>query len=209
MQCPLYLLQCTHPFSTFIKSFISFDYFLLKVFGRDSLEKPLIPKQASFPITFGGVRFILTSTITHVAHLGNWAFVTSIIVVRFMINQCPFLLEALTWVNNTFPFQQNLKVACYLLPPLARVCLPPFEQLIKQQMVQLQDFISERLHHHTLSNTFANGTFQAHNARILSCSNLGVGTWLTTQPVFLAFNYLPQFCTQHFICDSNYLIPQL
>jgi hypothetical protein len=55
-----------------------------------------------------------------------------------MVDQHPFFLEALTLVdNNTFPFQQHLKVACDLLPFLAHVCFPPFEQLIGQQMIQL------------------------------------------------------------------------
>jgi hypothetical protein len=35
-----------------------------------------------------------------------------------MVDQCPFLLEALTRIsNNTFHFQQHFKVTCDLLPP--------------------------------------------------------------------------------------------
>jgi hypothetical protein len=53
-----------------------------------------------------------------------------------MVDQCPFLLEALAQVdNNTFPFQQHLKATCDFLLPLTCACLPSFEQLIKQQMV--------------------------------------------------------------------------
>jgi hypothetical protein len=70
-----------------------------------------------------------------------------------MVDQHPFLLEALTWVNNnTFPFQQHFKATCDVQPPPTYACLPPFEQLIGQQMVQLQNSISKHLHHHTLSN---------------------------------------------------------
>jgi hypothetical protein len=84
-----------------------------------------------------------------------------------MVDQHPFLFEVLARVdNNTFPFQQHLKAACDLLPPPTYACLPPFEQLIKQQMVQLQDFISKRVHHHTLSSMLSS---EAHHARILSC----------------------------------------
>jgi hypothetical protein len=55
-----------------------------------------------------------------------------------MIDQRPFLLEALTQVdNNTFHFQQHIKTTCDLLLPPTRVCFPPFEQLIEQQMVRL------------------------------------------------------------------------
>jgi hypothetical protein len=88
-----------------------------------------------------------------------------------MVDQSPFLFEALTQVNNnTFPFQQHLEATHDLLPLVAYACLPPFEQFIRQQMVQLQDSISERLHHHTLCNMLFNGTFKVHHARILICS---------------------------------------
>ncbi len=48
------------------------------------------------------------------------------------------------------------------LSPLAHACLPPFEQFIEQQIVQLQDFILERLLYHTIFNMFSNKTFKAH-----------------------------------------------
>jgi hypothetical protein len=82
-----------------------------------------------------------------------------------MVNQHPFLLEALTRIdNNTFHFQQHLNATCDFLPPLARACLPPFEQLIEQQMVHIQDSILEHLHHHTLFNMLFDGIFEAHRA---------------------------------------------
>jgi hypothetical protein len=66
-------------------------------------------------------------TITPIAYLRNWALVDPIIATRFMIDQCPFLLEALTQVdNNTFPFQQHFKAKCDLLPPLACACFLSF-----------------------------------------------------------------------------------
>jgi hypothetical protein len=50
-----------------------------------------------------------------------------------MVDQHPFLFEALTQVdNNTFLFQQHLKVAYDLLPPLICACILLFEQFIKQ-----------------------------------------------------------------------------
>jgi hypothetical protein len=56
-------------------------------------------------MTFGGIEFIPMGTITLTAYLGSWAFVISIIVVRFMVDQCPFLIEALAQVDNfTFLF---------------------------------------------------------------------------------------------------------
>jgi hypothetical protein len=46
------------------------------------------------------MRFILTTTIALATYLRSWPFVTSIIVVSFMVDPHPFLLEALTWVDN-------------------------------------------------------------------------------------------------------------
>jgi hypothetical protein len=72
----------------------------------NSPKRPLARKQASLPTTFGGVGLISTSTITPAAYLGSWALVVLVIVVRFMVDQHPFLLEALAQTdNNTFPFQ--------------------------------------------------------------------------------------------------------
>jgi hypothetical protein len=91
-----------------------------------------------------------------------------------MVDQHLLLLEALARVeNNTFPFPQHLKASCDFLPPPACACFfLPFEQLIKQKMVQLQKSISKRLHHHTLSNMFFDETYEAHCARNLSCFGL-------------------------------------
>jgi len=135
MQCPSYFLQCTPPSSTFTKSCISFDSSFLQMFGHllgsrsfNNPEGPLVHKQASLPITFGGVGLISTSTIAPTSYLGSWALVVSVIVIRFTVYQHPFLLKAITRVNNnTFPFQQHLRVARDLLPPLTCVCVPPFE----------------------------------------------------------------------------------
>ncbi len=128
------------------------------------------------------------ATIALVTYLRSWALVASIITTRFMIDQCPFLLEALALVdNNTFFFQQHFKATCDLLPPPIRACFPSFEQFIEQQMVWLQDSILECLHHHTLSNILSDMIFEAHCAQILSCSNLGAGVLFMARPIFLGF----------------------
>jgi hypothetical protein len=69
---------------------------LLGLKSFDSLEGLLTCKQASFLITFGGIKFIPTTTITPMAYLGNWALMASIIVVKFMVDQRPFLLKTIT-----------------------------------------------------------------------------------------------------------------
>ncbi len=78
-------------------------------------------------------------------------------------------------------------MTCDFLPPLARVCFPPFEQLIGKQPIQLQDSILERLHHHTLSNMLSDGISEAHHAQMLSCFGLGVDVWFIAWPIFVAF----------------------
>jgi len=61
----------------------------------DNLEEPLARKQASFPITFGGIKLIPIATIAPTTYLGSWALVASIIATRFMVDHRPFLLELL------------------------------------------------------------------------------------------------------------------
>jgi hypothetical protein len=71
---------------------------LLGLRSFDIAKGPLVRKQTSFPITFDGVGLILTSIIAPTTYLGNCAFVISTIFARFMVDQCPFLLEALAGV---------------------------------------------------------------------------------------------------------------
>jgi hypothetical protein len=111
---------------------------LLGARSFDSFEGFLACKQASLPIILGGIGFISTSTIAPATYLGSWAFVALIIIVKFMVDQRIFFLEALARINNNiFPFQQHFKATCDLLLPPTRICVFPFEQLIKQQMVHL------------------------------------------------------------------------
>jgi hypothetical protein len=67
-----------------------------KCLGISWVQNPLIAhKQISFPIAFGGIRLILTTTIAPATYLGKWAFIVSIITIKFIVDQHPFLLEAL------------------------------------------------------------------------------------------------------------------
>jgi len=114
---------------------------LLGLGSFDSLKRLLTCKQTSLPITFGGVGFISTSTITPITYLKSWALIVLVITIRFMIDQRPFLLEALAWVdNNIFFLKQHFNAKCDIQPPPAHACLFPFEQLIKQQMVSTWKF---------------------------------------------------------------------
>jgi hypothetical protein len=61
----------------------------------DSPKGPLAHKQFFFPITFGGIEFISTTTIALTTILGSSTFRTSIVVVRIMVDQRPFLFETL------------------------------------------------------------------------------------------------------------------
>jgi len=134
MQWPSYFLRCTPSSSTFVKTFISFDSSLFQMFGHllgpgsfDSLGL-LTHKQSSFTITFGGIGFIPIATITLTTYLKSWALVISIIIIKFMVDQCFIFLKILTRVdNNTFPFQQHFKATCNLLLSLIHACFLPFE----------------------------------------------------------------------------------
>jgi hypothetical protein len=175
-------------FSTFIDSLISFDFSFLQVFGCllgtksfDSPKGPLARKQTSLPITFGDIGCIPTITITLTTYLGSWALVISIIIVRFMVNQCPFFFKTLAQVDkNTFFFQQHLKVACDFLLPPTWACFLPFEQLIGQKKVHFQDFISRHLHHHNFFKMLFHMILKAYCAQILSCFDPRASIWLIT-----------------------------
>jgi hypothetical protein len=90
-------------------------------------------------------------------------------------------------------WQQHLKTICDLCH---------FEQFIRQQMIHLQDFISKRVCHHTLSNMLSNEKLGAHRTQILSCSNLGVGVWFITWPIFPTFRLFSSIFF-HFKHTSN------
>jgi hypothetical protein len=52
------------------------------------------------------IGLISTTIIAPTTYLNNWALVTSNITIKFLIDKCPFLLEALAQIDiNIFPFQ--------------------------------------------------------------------------------------------------------
>jgi hypothetical protein len=61
----------------------------------DNLKGLSIHKQASFPIIFDGIKFILTSTNAPITYLGWVVLVILAITIRFTVDQHPFLLEDL------------------------------------------------------------------------------------------------------------------
>jgi hypothetical protein len=75
-----------------------------------------------------------------------------------------------------------------------------FLSFIRQQLVQLQNSISEHLHHHTFSNMFFDKISKAHHAHILSCFSPRVSVWLTLWPIFPSFQQaFPIFFTTFWI----------
>jgi hypothetical protein len=189
VQCPSYLLRCILSSSTFTESIIYFYSSFLQIFGHllgprsfDSPEGPLVCKQVSFPIIFSGIKLISIVTITPTTYLRSWALVIVVITIRFIIDQYPFFLEALAQVDNN---TSRWHMIFYHLWPM-RVFFP-FEQFIDQQMVQLQNSISERVHHHTLSNMFFNKTSKAHCSQTLSCSSPRANAWFIARPIYLTF----------------------
>jgi hypothetical protein len=81
---------------------------LLVLLDPRSFDNPkglLAHKQVFISITFCDIKLIPIAAIAPIAYLGNWALIASIIITRFMVDQRPFLLEALARINhNTFPF---------------------------------------------------------------------------------------------------------
>jgi hypothetical protein len=75
-------------------------------------------------------------------------------------------------------------------------------------MVQLQDSILKCFHYNAFSNMLFDTISETHRAWILSCFSpkaISLQLYESFQP----FDYLPQFFPHQFICDLNYLIPQL
>jgi hypothetical protein len=93
---------------------------------------------------------------------------------------CSMNQQHLPFLTTT---QSNMR--SFIIP--AHVCLFPFEQFIKQQMVHLQNSILEHLHHHTFFNMFFDGIFEAHHAQILSCFRPRANVWLIIQLIFPTF----------------------
>jgi hypothetical protein len=75
-------------------------------------------------------------------------------------------------------------------------------------MVQVQDSISERLHHHTFSNMLFNMISKAHHVRIFSCFGPRVDTWFTTRPIFPTF-WLSSLVFFHSTSYATWITPSL
>jgi hypothetical protein len=71
-----------------------FGHFL-GLISFDSSKRPLAYKQVFFPIAFGGIVFILTTTIIPTIYLKSYAIVASI-NVGFMVDKNPFFFLSLS-----------------------------------------------------------------------------------------------------------------
>jgi len=75
--------------------------------------------------------------IAPTTYLGNWAFVAPIIIVKFLLNHHPFLLEVMQSNNYCpLPFQAHLKLTKKLFPLDVVACIPPFIQFAKRGIDQ-------------------------------------------------------------------------
>jgi len=144
----------------------------------DSPKRPLAYKQAFLLIAFGGIGFIPKTTIILTTYIKNYVIVVSIIV-RFMVDQCPFLFETLTRVdNNNFHFQQHLKVACNFLPPPNMCMFSSLWTTHRTTNGSISRFHLLMFAPFIFSNMFFNMIFETHHVKKLSCSSFGVGAWL-------------------------------
>jgi hypothetical protein len=112
-------------------------------------------------------------------YLGSWAFVALVNAFTFLLDSCPFLLEAIG-VNNLslLPFQAHLKLSKNKILLVTTTCLPLFEQLVKMGVIQLQKTISKRLHDYSFSNIILNMSFDSHWTCLKSYARPSVETWL-------------------------------
>ncbi len=74
------------------------------------------------------------------AYLGNLALVAPIIIIRFLLNNHPFLLEAIGATIWSTPLQAHLRLE-RLLPPNVMFCIPLFVQFVKKGIDQFQESI--------------------------------------------------------------------
>jgi hypothetical protein len=78
--------------------------------GPFSLETTLSPNNFRW-------HWAHTNSHHHPNNLRNWAFIILIITIKFIIDQYPFLFEALTQVNNNIFFSNNSSKWHVISPP--------------------------------------------------------------------------------------------
>jgi hypothetical protein len=65
-------------------------------------------------------------------YLRNCALVAPIIIVRFLLNNHPFLVEAIGATILVYSLPSTFE-ARGLLPPTVVLCIPPFVQFVKRE----------------------------------------------------------------------------
>jgi len=95
-------ILCTSCFPTPLKfrhQLASFDSILMQVFERllnpcyfECLKVLLVCWHVSLPVFSGKISFIFAKTIVLIVYLGNWVLIMLIIVFRFLLDSCMFLL---------------------------------------------------------------------------------------------------------------------
>jgi len=159
-----------------------------------SPKRPLAYEQPSPPIIFNGVMLISTSTITPTTYLRNWALVVLVIATRFIVDQYHFLLEALTGIdNNTFPFQQHLKMACVLLPP------KPMHVFFHLNNSSNNKWFNFKISSWNICTVIPFPTcFLTKHLKLIMpevCSSLGAGTWFIIRLIFPFFLHNTSYTT--------------
>jgi len=91
--------------------------------------------------------------------------------------------------SSLLSFQTHLRLVQKLLPMVATLWVPPFEQLVEKGVHQFQENISKQLHDHSFSSIFFDLFWDSHHACLSSCIGLEMGTWLFTHPIII-FSHL-------------------
>jgi hypothetical protein len=158
------------------------------------------------PISFGKVGLISFEIIMLTTYLGSWAFIALIITLRFLVDFHLFLLEVIRVKNSSsLSFQTHLRLVLKLLPMVATLCIPPFEQLAKKGVHQLQENISKQLHDHSFSSILLYLSWDSHHACLSFCIGSKMGIWLSTHPV--TFFFFPCGFKYFFLCEAHHVGP--
>ncbi len=144
--------------------------------------------QVFLPISFGNVGLISSEIIMLTTYLGSWALIALIITLRFLVNFRLFLLEAIRVGNSSsLLFQTHLRLVWKLLPMVATLCIPPFEQLVEKDVHQFLKNISKWLHNRSFSNILFDFSWDSHHASLSSCVGSKMRTWLSTHIIIIFF----------------------
>lgn len=120
------------------------------------------------------------------AYLGNWALFAPIIIVRFLLNNHPFLLEAIGATISVYSFPSTFDIRGVPSPKCGALH-SPFCAICKKGN-QFQESILCKLHEHSFSNIIYNMASNSYHMWLRFYVGLGAHIY------FFACQVIPSFC---------------